>query len=155
LLIARRKLRKLVEYPVIGCGMTSNRGKRIFYNYIYNVTSTSIIADTKRIMDNIDTYEIDTDLHENDVTQTYISWQFSHDSPNKKGIYSGIYKLKKFSSDTTYEMYQLQKAQTRRKDKVKDWKVEITTDDGKIYTTDVLPLFDKLVYNVDFMISKD
>lgn len=135
------------------CGATSIKIPTRYY--LYDITSTSIVVNTQKLLDNLDTFVINEDFQANDVEQAYLKVQFSNNPERKKAIYAGIFKLNKLPNDTTNEINRLQKYFLQKKDLVKDWKVELTADDGKIYTIDVLPLFDKLVYNVDFMISQD
>ncbi|WP_300673319.1 hypothetical protein [Soonwooa sp.] len=151
ILIKRKRWFTKTKVHLGSCGATCRRIP--LRDYLYDITSTSIVVNTQKLLDYLDTFVINEDFQANDVEQAYFQVQFSNNFESKKAIFSGMYNPTKLSNDTSREIYRLQKYFVQKNDLVKDWKVELTTDDGKIYTTDVLPLLDKLVYNVDFMIS--
>lgn len=155
-LIERKKLnlrlnlfrkRKVFECGTIrGCGSHAYEIRKIRPYYLYNIASTSVLADHYYLVQNFDSYVFEDSFVYDDY-QSLIQAELFEDI--KKSTFSDICKTGRIPQDVQNELIKITKKWYRRKDKYKDYKVEITTYDNKKFECKPIDYLDQIHLPID------
>lgn len=144
-----RKRQKFLECGTVrGCGGYAYENRKIRPYYIYNIGSTSILADHYFLSQNFDSYAIEDSFPNNDVQQIFVQSElFLPDY--KKSTFSGICKIGKIPQEIQNELIRITKNWYRRKAKYQDFKVEIITQDNKKFECKPIQYIDQIHLPID------
>ena len=131
-----------------GCGGYAYDIKKIRLYYVYNIASTSVLADHYFLVQNFDSYALEDSFGEDHVQQSFIHSEMPF-GDYKKSTFSGIRKTGEISQEVQKEFIRIAKRWYSRKDRYKDFKVEITTYDNKKFTCNPIPYLDQIQLPVD------
>lgn len=144
-----RKRRKPLECGTVSCGgCYAYNIKKIRPYYLYNIGSTSVLADNYFLVQNFDSYALEDSFTDDDVYQSFIQAELSF-ADFKKSTFSGICKTGKIPRDIQSELIIIAKSWYKRKDRYKDFKVEIITQDNKKFDCKPIHFLDQIHLPID------
>jgi len=144
-----RKRQKPLECGTVrGCGGYAYDIKKIRPFYPYNIASTSVLMDNYFLFNNLDDLELSDNFADDDIQQSFIHSEMPL-GDLQKSKFSGVYKTGEIPKTAQKELIRIAKRWYSRKDRYKDFKVEITTYDNKKFTCNPIPYLDQIHLPVD------
>ena len=147
----RKRRKPLGCVTVNGCGGYAHDIKKIRPYYLYNIGSTSVLADNYFLVQNFDSYALEDSFTDDDVYQSFIQAELFF-ADFKKSTFSGICKTGEIPQDIQSELIIIAKSWYRRKDRYKDFKVEIITQDNKKFDCKPIHFLDQIHLPIDLFI---
>jgi len=144
-----RKRQKPLECGTVsGCGVHAYEIRRILPYYLYNIGSTSILADNYFLVQNFDSDALEYSFPNDDVPQNCIQAELFFED-FKKSTFSDVCKTGKVPRDFQNELIKITKKWYSRKDTYKDFKVEIITQDNKKFECKPIEYLDQIHLPID------
>lgn len=111
--------------------------------YIYHIASTSVLGDHYYLSQKFDNSEFEDKFKDDDIQQTSIHGEMYLEDL-QKSTFSGVYKTGEIPKIVKEELIRIVKSWYRKKDRYKDFKVEIITQNNKKSECKPIEYLDKI-----------
>lgn len=143
-----RKRQKPLECGTRNYSHSVHSNRKILPYYLYNIASTSVLADHYFLARNFDSYILEYSFPDSDVPQNCIQAELFFED-FKKSTFSDVCKTGKVPRDFQNELIKITKKWYSRKHTYKDFKVEIITQDNKKFECKPIEYLDQVHLPID------
>ena len=151
-LVERKKWNWFQKKKILECG-TRSYGVHAYERsarplYIYDIGSTSVMADRSWLEDRIDTDNLDNEFENDDVKQSFIHGEM-HSGPMNESAFSGIYATGKIPRTAHHELFRIASRWFRTEASIRNLTVEVNTQNNKKMQCQPIQFLAKIELPVD------